>query len=364
VRLPREAVGVDVNDLLWSGIQAGIEEGNAEEAKKRGMMRGASQGLFLDPETIVGPCHRAALARMLGGNAPKPADWTQKQLMFDSGHANEDSWVANLKRSWKGRILREEEFPIEWRITTPEGQEYVGSGREDIILCWPDGEGPKDAPKVKLPDGTEVRVAQFVELKQISSINTAVDVLFAGGKPKLEHGIQVARYTLQYRVPAQIWYTLPFVLPVPNWSFLTPKIPKQGEPYSERVDYSPKTGEATKIQPSAVGYHFAWFGDRLHYMRVGEEASELWVPTIITAEGLDDFWRMTIDMEIVGDLGPRPKQVDIVGNPERWGNKTRCDYCDWKPICDAHEADFGAWKAAVEDTIPEVPVQGDQKKGK
>jgi hypothetical protein len=348
VSLPSTKLGVDIHSLLWDGVEAGIREGLEREAGKRGMMRGASQGLWLDAQTIVGVCHRAAQARMLGGEPTRPDDWLEKQLMFDSGHANEDSWVANLKRSWRGEILREEELPIEWRIQKADGDgEVVGSGREDIILCLPDGE--PGGVEMRTADGRTVRVAQFLELKQISSVNTATDVLFAGGKPKLQHAIQVGRYTLEHKVPAQIWYTLPFVCPVPNWSFIQSRVPAQGEKFSERVNYG-RDGKPSKIQPCAVGYHLAWHGGVLHYCRVGAE-EDGWFPTIVTEAGLDDFWAYTVDMPVTRQLGPRPTNMDIHGNREVW---SMCDYCDWRETCDAHEDDYGAWESAVMATVPDI----------
>lgn len=335
--------GVDVERLLWEGVETKIREGNEQDVLKRGLMRGASQGLFINMETIAGPCHRAAHARMLGGVQPRPADWNEKQLMFDSGLANEDSWVDRLRRSWDGPILREEELPIEWRIQTDDGAEAKGSGREDIILCWPKGEQPA-GPYVTMraADGQLHSVAQFVELKQASSINTVCETMLIGGAPKLEHGIQVGRYTREHRVPAQIWYSLPFVMPVPGWSFLSQYIPAQGTPEAKYVQYG-RDGRATKIQPHVVGYRLAWHDDVLHYQRVGFE-SKGWVPTIITAQGLDDFWRYTLDMPAFKDLGTRPVAMDIHGGKKFY---KPCDYCDWRPVCDEHEDDYSSWEKAV-----------------
>lgn len=352
VQLPASKIGVDVDALLWDGIDAGIQEGLGREAKKRGVMRGASQGLFLDMQTITGPCHRAALARMLGGEPERPADWASKHIMFDSGHANEDSWIANLSRTWVGDgkvIVREEEFPIAWQIKTDAGAEAEGSGRADIILCYLADEG--DASAVVLPDGRRVTPVQGVELKQISSINTAMDTLFASGKPKLPHGIQAARYMKQVGCPWQIWYTLPFVLPIPGWSFILKEVPAQGDKFSEPVNYS-KDGKPTKVQPTAVGYHLC-FDDAgvLHYSRVGEEA-EGWSSTIITTDGLDDFWKFTIDMPGYKDLGPRPKNMDIHGEREFW---SLCSYCEWETVCNTHESNYDNWEAAVKARIPVLP---------
>jgi hypothetical protein len=346
VQIPGADTGVDVLDLLWRGIQKGIDEHRVEDLAKVGLMRGASSGLYLSNGQVVGPCPRAALARMMGGEPPAEEDRLATQLMFDSGHANETSWVANLERTWPGEILREEEFPIEWRITDANGVEHRGSGREDLILCAPAGM-PGGLP-ARAADGHDVRVMQFVELKQISSISTAMDVLFADGKPKLEHAIQVGRYTRDFRVPTTIAYSLPFVLAIPNWSFITPKVPARGEPHSQCVDYG-KDGKASKIRPTAVAYRLMWHGDVLHYCRVGDEGKG-WVPTIVTAAGLDDFWHCTLDQSVARQLYPqRPTTLDLLGEKRFF---SMCSYCQWKSNCDANESNYDAWEAEVRSTIP------------
>ena len=45
--------------LLWDGIDARVEADDREYAKKRNTMRGSLQGLFVDMQTLVGPCPRA-----------------------------------------------------------------------------------------------------------------------------------------------------------------------------------------------------------------------------------------------------------------------------------------------------------------
>lgn len=377
MQLSSEPESVDVARLLKKGIKAGIAEGLVREEAKRGMMRGANQGLYVDGR-IVGVCHRATMARMIGAEPPRDDSWVTKHIMFDSGHANEDSWVANLARAWDGPILREEDIPVSWQVTRlSDGSTVEGSGRPDIVLC-------KYKPRLsgvvaqavaatlkmvealpglgRLVDAhltTRVTAlvakhldayipVQALELKQVSSINTAADVMFAGGKPKLTAALQAARYARCLGVPYQIWYTLPFVCPVPNWSFLRGKFPAKGEPGSEYIDYG-YDGTPSKVQPHAVGYELAWDAGRLHYRRVGTQG---WVQTVITEEGLDDYWSFTVDRFDTKNLGPRVEMMDIHGAPEKWGSKTMCDYCEHKPVCDSAENNFDEWVAAMEALVP------------
>lgn len=357
MQLSPDKFGVDVLGLVRAGIEGLMHDGLVEESKKRGLMRGGSQGLLLDMGTVVGDCHRKAYARMLGAEPPRKDTeaWRRKQWMFESGHRNEDTWHRILTRSpWRGPILREEEFPIQWRIETDAGEGADGGGREDIILCYPDG--VPGGVAATTPDGRHVRAAQLLELKQIMSLGTAIDVLFADGKPKLGHAVQAARYLLTSGMEhSQIWYTNPFDIAIPDWGFVTPKIPQPGECGAEFLGYS-KAGKPTKISQAEVGYHLTWHAGILHYCRVGME-SEGWIPTVITETGLDDFWHMTLDIPKFQDLGPRPKAIDLHGNKLYW---SPCDYCEWQPICDSAGDDYEAWEREVKARIPNL---GDLKKG-
>lgn len=347
------------------------------EEAKRGQMRGANQGLYVDGR-IVGVCHRATMARMLGAEPPRGESWVTKHLMFDSGHANEDSWVANLARAWDGPILREEDIPVSWSVERlSDGSTVTGSGRPDIVLCkYKEGFGGVVAAAVSavldmftavpgmeraIDASLRTRITalvakhldayepvQALELKQVSSINTAADVLFAGGKPKLAAALQAARYARCLGVPYQIWYTLPFVCPIPNWSFLRGKFPEKGEPGSEYIDYG-YDGTPSKVQPHAVGYELAWQDEVLFYRRVGSEG---WIRTAVTVQGLDDYWAFVVDRFDTKDLGPRLELMDIHGAPEKWGSKTPCDYCDLQKQCHSNEGSFDGWVAAMRGLIP------------
>ncbi len=345
VRLPDGKFGVDIARLVQEGIDARILAEAKAEVSKRGVMRGGSQGLFFEG-TSVGQCHRKAHARMLGGIGPLSPEELEvrrrKQMMFDSGHRNEDTWKEILDASsWTATpgnvILREEEMPVKWRLLSQEGRDLDGSGREDIILArlasGDDG--------VLLPDGRRVVAVQALELKQVSSINTATETMLPDGAPKLDNAAQAGRYCRELGVPGQLWYSLPFVIPIPSWSFL-PSMPARGEPCSEWFDYG-KDGRASKWQPSLVGYHLAWHQGTLHYCRVGQESGG-WFSTIVTEDRLDDFWHMTTDLGVTRDLGPRPKAIDIHGNRKFY---SPCNYCEWQRTCDAFEGDYEGWESAV-----------------
>lgn len=329
VRLPASAVGVDVAALLHAGVAAQIDAGVVAEAAKRGAFRAANQGLRLEGGTITGKCVREAVARYLGGEPPRDAKWASKHLMFDAGHSNEDLWVASLALSWSGLIKREEEIPVEWEVAG-----IRGTGRPDIVLCDTDGK-----PKTGL------------ELKLISSINTAADVIGPRGAPKLDHVCQAARYSACLGIPWQIWYTNRAVLPVPPWSWITPQLPKTpDEDETGAVDFSRASAKwpskPTKVQPCVVGYHLTWHANRVYYMRVGHERIGMWTPTLVTRAALDSYWAACAEMLSARRLADRPATLEIDGST---GGFNKCDYCDWASMCDSvdDESGYDEWEAAV-----------------
>lgn len=318
--------GPNVLEILYKGIQNKIDREKVQEKEKIGMMRGGSQGLYLPDGSSAGNCPRAAHARMLGVNPPQEKDRLTKAHMFDSGHANEDSWADNLAAAWDGIILRESDIPVSWKV-----DEATGSGRPDIVLAR-ESEGG-----YLLPDGRRVDLVVGIENKQVSSINTGLEVLYLGSKPKLDHAVQAGRYMKELGIPWQIHYTLPFVLPVPNWSFLKSKTPTKGEPHTENVDFG-KDGGATKLQPTSICYELTWHGGRLYFRRI-DSGDPGWHGTIITEEGLDDYWRLAMYQPDDG-LAPKSIPMDVFGKK---GYYNPCDYCNLQQTGCEKVANYEEW---------------------
>ena len=90
-----------IKDLFQQGINQHIKEGNEQEAKKLGYLRGGSTGMMLEDGTIVGTCAAEAYLRMKGVSV-KPVD-SNKELMFAGGRLNEDHWMSVLQTSWQGK---------------------------------------------------------------------------------------------------------------------------------------------------------------------------------------------------------------------------------------------------------------------
>lgn len=213
------------HELFRQGTRRRMMEHSAGEADKIGTLRAGNTGIFIDDGTVAGHCHRKAVLRFLGIEAPKTAEeeegWERRQLMFEAGHANEDAWDAVLRAAIRAapsvaprpngpaaggppqlsvvahadpgrdvddrgatgglRILREEEYPTSW-VLRHGGREIRVTGRPDLVVGY-DG-----------PDGVFVPLRGY-ELKLASSVYTWLGAMFEG-EPKLEHLCQAGHYLM------------------------------------------------------------------------------------------------------------------------------------------------------------------------
>jgi len=189
------------------------------ESEKVGILRGGSAGVWVDNlKRFAGHCPAIAYLRYRGIALPDATPDLARQLMWDMGHTNEDSWLQLLKSMWPGRILVEEEIPVSLEVAGVRV-----TGRPDLVLC--------------AKDGTPVR---GLELKAIASLWTARHVLVRK-QPKIAHVCQAAFYMLAFEaegktVPYEIWYTSRTAFEVAA-DFHQKDYPRYGEPGSENFDY-------------------------------------------------------------------------------------------------------------------------------
>lgn len=347
----------NIGELLIKGSILNDGESRKVAKTKAGVFRGGSVGLILeDGETAVG-CPRAALARYIGADPPRDeVEWAYTKLMLESGAASEELWAADLTAALSAhpniKLLREEEYPIEWTCVGPGGTEVKATGREDLILL----------------DTTSNEVSTLVELKQVSSLNTAVSVLGAL-KPKLEHTIQAANYSYRTGAPVQLWYVSRVNWSVPEWGFIKTQL---GNPHPriERFLKRGKTSEKiTTITPFIIGYQLHWEipegGTEAHVfvqpmLHDGPLESitsgrgkqkELTIQTPITVSRIDRFYSQCVAQLESKQLFPhRPRPMEMNGKTHQGFNP--CDYCDWQYNCDANESNYEAWVSEVASRIP------------
>lgn len=325
----------NAGSLLMEGIRLRLQRERIQEKAKAGTLRGGSAGATI-AGVDHGTCVRAAAARLLGLEPLRDeVEWLHKQLMFDAGNQNEDLWAPPLAEAWAlsgGRVLREEEFPIEWTIGVTSG-----GGREDFVLL--DAAG---------------KAVSMTEQKLVCSLATATTVL---GKrvPKIDNVIQAANYMHRANVPGQLWYTSRVNWAVPDWSFTQAAFPCDREhpayPYLEWQFRKGQKPKVKKITPFVVGFELSWQGGRLWWRPFA--AREGWRETTITVESIDAYYGRVVALAngTSGETLPaKPSTASLDGEK---GHYNPCDYCDWKPIC-SRASTRSEWLELMKDVQPTV----------
>lgn len=220
---PTKTQTLSTLDMVRMGYEHKQQVAVQAESEKVGVLRGGSAGVWVDNQKrFAGHCPAIAYLRYRGITLPDATPDLARQLMWDMGHTNEDSWLQLLKSSWPGRILVEEEIPVALEVES-EGRKVRVTGRPDLVLC--------------AKDGTPVR---GLELKAIASMWTARHVVVRK-QPKIAHVCQAAFYMLAFEsrysaIPYEIWYTSRTAFEVAA-DFHQKDYPRYGEPGSENFDY-------------------------------------------------------------------------------------------------------------------------------
>lgn len=300
-------------------------EHDANDAVKKGYYRAGMTGLSLDG-TIYGKCARKLFLRAENIKAEEvPAD---RVNMFAGGLMNEEVVVEDLKLGLSHySILREEEVPTRWETTTSS---TPVTGRPDIVFQDPDTK----------------ELVLGLELKMMSSVWTARAV--AMGKPKFYHMTQAAHYMWQHNIPFKLVYKSYVDFAVPNYGRYFPKPEDKG---SEHIEYKPSKGymNAHKILPFTKVFDLKFSNEGVLLFK--EENDTVYDTTVITKEGIKEYFEQ-LDKSLEGEvLPPRPKNIDIFGKKEGW---TDCSYCPLVSVCDTYEHDLQEWKAAIENQIPQT----------
>lgn len=322
-------------DLGLKRMQA---EHEALEKTKLGTLRAGNAGIQLADGTFLGKCPRITYLRFKGIKVEDTDD--NKEHMFAAGRGNEDIWLDKLKRGWPGKILREEEIPTKWFTQN----ETAVTGRPDIILC-----------------DTEGRPEAGIELKLVSSVNTAKTVLFEG-HPKLEHVIQAVHYSWQLNIPFEIWYTSTVNWHPTDWlkkslpNSLDPRFEEHAKSGNIEVGYykniKSKTGNmyqksisaeefakgphgkgpnevqagVKKILPFTVGYELK-ITDKSVYYRLAGSKNE-WTKTQVSIDGIKAYYETISQMETTDTLPAAPVNLDIHGEKLPWDNALYCPLGD------------------------------------
>lgn len=344
----------NLGEILIKGAILRDEESRQEAWKKRGTLRGGSTGLLFEDGTTAG-CPRAALARYLGADPPRdPVQWAYDRLMLDAGNASEDLWASDIRRALEGtgiRLLQEEEFPIRWTVETPSGAPVPATGREDLVLV----------------DERSGEPRLLGELKLCSALNTAVLVVGAL-KPKFDHLIQSANYSLRVGAPVQLWYVSRVKWSVPSWPFVQTQLANPHARVERFFERGASSGKISSILPFAVGFQIFWDGEfacaepllhdgPIEMKGTGKRTKKTEWVTPISKARIDAFYKATVAQAEERRLFPsRPTAREADGRPIT--RFSPCDYCDWQFNCDANENDYDAWEAEV---LSHARVEGNTK---
>jgi hypothetical protein len=318
--------------------------------------------------------------------------------MFTAGVSNEDQWYDALVKAHPPElILREEEIPVKW--VTDNGIDVTG--RPDFVLLEEYSLLPEDSVKdlleeaktagqkaelIELANAKLTRPKVGIELKLVSSIWTARDVLFEG-RPKFDHLIQAAHYMWKLDIPFELWYTsradfatnemVNRCLPnygTQRWKLLEQHmkigyykkvVSKAGNTYGKSVkkeefehyvnqgQYGFKEGEyyaaPIAIYPFAVGYTL-WWGDdgRLNYKST-ETGDQL--ATIITKDNIENYYNLVAYMDTTDELPERPTELKGDGTE---ANFNKCDYCPLNDTCtkaEKQKAGVKTWLKLVKSDL-------------
>jgi hypothetical protein len=293
-----------IRDLLIKGQSAQDAAKKAEDALKVGVLRGGTAGCVTADGKILGNCHRVALARVIG--IDKSIEF-ERHIMFDAGNAAEDSWAAKLLAAGAD-IRRESEIPV----TVDIGGRLI-TGRPDIVLG-------------------EMKDEEFVptcgiELKGVFSASTAVKVLLED-TPDVKHLTQAAFYSMSLNIPYWLCYTNPSAIDTPYWAIK-------------------KLGAPKKIQPFYKMFELKWDGDTLHYR---DENQYEFVETVITKQGIMDYYKLIDELAKTESLGPRFEGGTVVGGRPPY---SPCEYCDFSEACDK-QTNFVEWKEYLNEYFKET----------
>lgn len=278
---------VDVIKLLEEGHALLNADRDESEKAKAGNLRVGSAGCVTQDGKVYGNCHRKSLARLLGSD--EGVD-TPTRIMWQAGELNESAWLDVLSKSWQGKIRCETDIPVEFEV----GGVKV-TGRPDMVLC-----DAEDTPQFLL------------ELKGVFGISTANSVALKN-TPKTENLIQAAAYMMLLGVPGALCYT--------SRSY---------------VQVGP-----TKLRPFYKIFYLQWVDGVLEYR--GDDQNTF-TRTVITEQGIRDYYALVVEMRDKKTLGPRPAEFSATNEKLKYGP---CGLCYLAKNCDRNENVYADWESAL-----------------
>ena len=302
------------------------------EDRHVGELRVGNSGVMSPKGEVAGKCHRQTHLRQLDLEIEELE--YSKLIMFERGFNNEDIIYEDLLSTLEEgeAILREEEIPTSW--FTSNGTRVTG--RPDAVLCTKSSAGI--VPKLVL------------EFKSLASVNPAIQIAI-DEEPVFEHLCQLAHYMWQCgSLPGSLIYRQYSNLIIPNWPFILAKLPKEeGAPGGEYIKWN-KIGKPQEIKPFEKLFDVSIDNNRVAYRVSSEDETAVqkpWVQTMITIDGIVQYYEFVSQMEKEKKLGPRPLTISVTGKDKSY---SICNYCPVKFACDKYESKgYDEWRNAVTD---------------
>lgn len=256
------------------------------EKEKVGTLRGGSAGALVG-EHVLGTCHRIALARFKGLQSPASSE---TRTIWEAGEVSEINWMEKVAAAWPGKVTGDKDYPLTYEV-----RGVKVTGRPDLMFLDADG-----------------KPVLGCELKNVESYKSATSIMFEN-KPKVDNLIQAAHYSLKFGVPWILVYSFSGIVSPPFWAVKQFSLPK-----------------GTEVKPFKREFKLFWRDGQLGYVKEsGEE-----VMTIITAQSIDDFYALVLDMEQHKDLYLRHSSRTLSGDIQPFDT---CAYCPAQSACTSYD---------------------------
>lgn len=316
---------MNINNLLNKAFSEIKETHLKEELEKLGQLRIGSIGCINLGATLAS-CLRKTYLRRVGVFLDESKS-DNRDVMFLGGKQNEEAWKSLLSASSDTLYLKSEN---EFLIQTPIDKDTVLSGRPDIVIFNKDNNKPE----------------LILELKAVSSVYTAVDVLIKG-IPKLMHVIQAIHYQYRSGIPVKLYYTSYVDYFLPDNLKQQVSVFLSSEKDDPRVQYikqylsffSEKSTNVKKILPFIIGYEFKIDNKKekqVYFKQITDDFNNKYHPSVVTLEGIDKYIKQLLTLNNNTKLPEPPKTVDIFGTK---ANYSLCSYCFLKDVCDKMKAE-------------------------
>lgn len=267
-------------DLFLLGQNKLIEDHKQQAKAKLHTLRGGSAGCLLDNGTTLGACPNEALGRFMGYEANS----IDSQGYFDGGIANELIWERNVKEALKlpespyNDFRCEEDIPVKYNL---DGK-YDITGRPDLVVGLKDGE--KFIPKLGM------------ELKGCYAIRSGAKKLI-GLQPDGKHICQAAFYMKVLDIP----WTIPYTINVTG-----------DLGWFDKKEYGRDKLPLGKVE---FPIRYASDNNTVEY----QDIEGRWVRTLITWEGILNFYRLIADMYDTKQVGvTKISDLDAFGQPVKF----------------------------------------------